>query len=237
MEAPRRGIGALREYCYGEGIGRAAMEPRDPIVVGRMGRWRVVYRVGPRGIRRGGGLRFTPPNGFSAPRFEDMTAPGYCGLRCSNPAASLAPSQVEPALGGGFLPASLDLGVRGASLAEGDSVEIDYGWTPSGVPGARAQTLAMPVEFALLVDAGGTGNWELLPDPPGLEVLPEAPSALWVTTPAQIVAGRAFSARAVARDCFHNVAGGAPPFRCSGCRTGRRRPFAGKRPGFSFAGA
>lgn len=78
MEAPRRGIGALREYFYGEGIGRAAMEPRDPIVVGRMGRWRVIYRVGPRGIRRGGGLRFTPPNGFSAPRFEDMTAPGYC---------------------------------------------------------------------------------------------------------------------------------------------------------------
>ena len=236
MEAPRRGIGALREYFYGAGIGRAAMEPRDPIVVGRMGRWRVVYRAGPRGIRRGGGLRFTPPNGFSAPRFEDMTAPGYCRLRCSNPDASLAPSLVEPVLGSAFLPASLDVEVQDASLAEGDSVEIDYGWTPSGVPGAQAQTLAMPVEFALLVDAGGTGDWELLPDPPGLEVLPEAPSALWVTTPAQVAAGRAFSARAVARDCFHNVAAGRSSIPLLRLPDGETIPFRREAPGIFVCG-
>lgn len=206
MTTPQRGIGALREYFYGEDIGQAEIEPEDPIVAGRMGKWRIIYQVGSRGIYQGGGLRFTPPNGFTTPQFQDMTAPGYCTFRCSNEDVSLAPSLIEPVLGYTFLPASLDLRVQGASLAEGDLIEIDYGWTPSGIPGVQAQFLAMPVEFTLSIDSGGEGNWELLTNPPIFDVLPEKPSFLWVTAPAQVVAGQTFSVRAVARDCFHNVA-------------------------------
>ncbi len=210
MNAPRRGIGALREYCYGENLGRATLEPQGSVPVAAMGSWRILYEVGPRGVARGGGLRFTPPNGFTTPQFEDLTAPGYCRFRSSNPNASLASSLVEPILGYTFLPASLDLEVRGSSLAEGDSIEIVYGWTPSGIPGAQAQALAMPVEFTLSVDAEGKGAWELLPDSPLFDVVPEEPSFLRVTAPAQVVVGRPFRVRAVARDRFHNVAGTCP---------------------------
>ena len=206
MKTPRQGIGALREYFYGEDIGRAAIEPEGPIVVGRMGRWRITYRVGPRGINRGGGLRFTPPNGFNKPQFKEMTILGYCKFRCSNENVLLVSSLIEPVLGYTFLPASLDLKVQGSSLVEGDFIEIDYGWTPSGIPGVQAQTLAMPIEFTLSVDSGGKGDWELLLDPPRFDVVPEGPSFLSVTAPAQVVAGQAFSVRAVVRDCFHNVA-------------------------------
>ena len=206
MTAPQRGIGALREFFYGEDIGQATIEPVGPITAGRMGKWRVTYEVGPRGINQGGGLRFTPPNGFTTPQFEDVTATGYCKFRCSNGNVSLVPSLIEPVLGYTFLPASLDLKVQGSSLLEGDFIEIEYGWTPSGIPGVQAQFLAMPVEFTLSIDSGGEGNWELLPDSPTFDVVPEEPSFLWVTAPAQTVAGHGFAVRAVIRDCFHNVA-------------------------------
>lgn len=206
METPRRGIGALREFFYGEYLGRANIEPEGPITAGRLGRWRITYTVGPRGIECDGGLRFTPPNGFSKPQLEDVTALGYCKFRCSNELVSLAPSLIEPVLGYTFLPASLELTVQDSPLAEGDFIELDYGWTPSGIPGVQAQILAMPVEFTLSVDSKGQGDWELLSDLPRFEVTPEEPSFLWVTAPAQTVAGQVFSVRAVARDCFHNVA-------------------------------
>ena len=206
MDTSRRGIGALREHFYGEGIGQANIEPEGPITAGRMGKWRITYKVGPRGIDRSGGLRFTPPNGFTTPQFEDVTAPGYCKFRCANENVSLAPSLIEPVLGYTFLPASLELTVQDSSLAEGDLIEIDYGWTPSGIPGVQAQLLAMPVEFTLSVDSTGEGDWELLSDSPRFDVAPEEPLFLLVTAPAQAVKGQAFSVRAVARDCFHNVA-------------------------------
>ena len=206
MNTPRQGIGALREYFYGEGIGEAEIDPEGSIVAGRMGKWRIIYQVGPRGIYQGGGLRFTPPNGFTTPQFEDMTVPGYCTFRCSNEDVSLVPSLIEPVLGYTFLPASLDLKVQNASLAQGDLIEINYGWTPSGIPGVQAQFLAMSVEFTLSVDTKGEDDWELLPDPPTFDVLPEEPSFLWVTSPAQVVTGQTFSVRVVARDCFQNVA-------------------------------
>ena len=47
MTAPQRGIGALREFFYGEDIGQAAIEPVGPITVGRMGKWRVTYEGWP----------------------------------------------------------------------------------------------------------------------------------------------------------------------------------------------
>lgn len=206
MTAPQRGIGALREYFYGEDIGQVKIEPEGPIIAGRMGKWRIIYEVGPHGIYQGGGLRFTPPNGFTTPQFEDVTATGYCKFRCSNENVSLVPSLIEPVLGYTFLPASLDLIVQGSSLVEGDSIEIEYGWTPSGIPGAQAQTLAMPVELTLSIDSTGEGYWELLTNPPIFDVLPEEASFLWVTAPAQVIVGHGFSVRAVARDCFHNVA-------------------------------
>ena len=166
MTTPQRGIGALREYFYGEDIGQAEIEPQGPIVAGRMGKWRIIYRVGPRGIYQGGGLRFTPPNGFTTPQFEDVTALGYCKFRCSNEDVFLVPSLIEPVLGYTFLPASLDLIVQSSSLLEGDLIELDYGWTPSGIPGVQAQALAMSVEFTLSIDSLGEDDWELLPDPP-----------------------------------------------------------------------
>ncbi len=206
MKTLRRGIGALREYFYGEDIGQAQIEPEDPIVVGRMGKWRITYKVGARGMSRGGGLRFTPPNGFTTPQFEDMTEPGYCKFRCSNENVSLVPSLIEPVLGYTFLPASLDLKIQDSSLIKSDFIEIVYGWTPSGIPGVQAQFLAMPVEFTLSIDSSGEGDWELLPNPPRFDVVPEEASFLWVTAPAQVVTGQSFSVRAVVRDCFHNVA-------------------------------
>ena len=206
MTTPRRGIGALREYLYGEDIGQAQLEPEGPIVAGRMGKWRIIYEVGPSGIERDGGLRFTPPNGFTTPQFKEVTAPGYCKFRCSNEYVGLVPSLVEPVLGYTFLPASLSLKVQDSSLKEGDTIEIDYGWTPSGIPGVQAQFLAMPVEFTFSVDAKGEDDWELLPNPPTFDVLPGEPSFIWVTAPAQVITGQTLSVRAVARDCFHNVA-------------------------------
>ena len=95
MTTPRRGIGALREYLYGEDIGQAKIEPEGPIIVGRLGKWRIIFNVGPRGIYKGGGLRFTPPNGFTTPQFNEMTDPGFCKFRCSNEDVVLVPSLVH----------------------------------------------------------------------------------------------------------------------------------------------
>lgn len=206
MTRPHRGIGAFRDFNFGEGLGRAVIDPPEPVTVGQPGRWRLIFTVGPHGIAEGGSLRFTPPNGFPAPQFEDLAGPGCCAFTCSREGARLFPSLWEPELGLTFLPSSLTLTVAGTALQEGDRIEIDYGWTPSGIPGAQAQRLAMPVFFHFTVDVDGNQNWELLPDPPGLNVLPDLPVKLVATAPAQVGAGRPFALRLVLRDMFENVA-------------------------------
>ncbi|HBK79540.1 MAG TPA: hypothetical protein DDZ83_07635 [Nitrospinae bacterium] len=200
-----RGIGAFRDFTFGEGIGRAEADPPGPAVAGRLGMWRFTYSAGPRGVADGGAVRFTPPNGFSAPQFEDMTAPGYCSFSCDEKGVRLAPSLWEPELGITFLPASLTLTLEAGSLAEGGRVEIVYGWTPSGIPGARAQLLAMPAAFHFTINAAGDGGWELLPGPPVIDVRPEAPAKAIAVSPAQAVCGEPFALRIVVRDRYGNV--------------------------------
>ncbi len=205
MNHPGRGIGALRDFKFGQGIGGTAVEPDGPVTAGRLGRWRFTYTAGSSGVALGGAVRFTPPNGFSAPQFADPAAPGCCAFSSSKKGASLAPSLWEPELGLTFLPSSLMLTLSGAQLEEGDRVEIDYGWTPSGIPGARAQLLAMPAAFNFTVDAAGDGRWELVPDPPVIDVRPEAPARLIATSPAQAAPGEPFAIRLAVRDRFGNV--------------------------------
>ena len=205
MNHPGRGIGALRDFKFGQGIGGTVVEPDGPVTAGRLGRWRFTYTAGSSGVALGGAVRFTPPNGFSAPQFADPAAPGCCAFSSSKKGASLAPSLWEPELGLTFLPSSLTLTLSGAPLEEGDRVEIDYGWTPSGIPGARAQLLAMPAAFNFTVDAAGDGRWELVPDPPVIDVRPEAPARLIATSPAQAAPGEPFAIRLAVRDRFGNV--------------------------------
>ncbi len=205
MSQPRRGIGAFRDFEIGEGLGRAEADPPGPVIAGRPGRWRFTFTAGPLGVAEGGAIRFTPPNGFTPPQFEDMAAPGFCAFRCMREGVRLEPSRWEPELGLTFLPASLTLTLRGGALREGDRAEIDYGWTPSGIPGARAQTLAMPAAFHFTVDTGG-GDWRLLPDPPVIDVQAGEPHRLIAIAPAQAALGEFFSVRVVARDVFGNVA-------------------------------
>ncbi len=201
-----RGIGAFRDFEFSEGLGRAAVDPPEPVIVGRPGRWRFTFTAGPSGIAAGGALRFTPPNGFSAPQFEDATAPGCCAFGCSRDGVRLSPSLWEPELGLTFLPASLTLALEGGALEGGDTITIDYGWTPSGIPGAHVQRLAMPAAFYFLVDVDGNENWKLLPDPPVIDVIPDIPQKLIAVSPAQVAAGRSFALRVVLRDVFENVA-------------------------------
>ena len=208
MILPSRGIGAFRDFGFGSGIGIAAVNPSEPATAGRLGRWRFTYTTGPRGVADGGAIRFTPPNGFSTPQFEDPTAPGCCAFTSSSNNARLIPSLWEPELGLTFLPSSLTLTLDGGALKEGDRIIIDYGWTPSDIAGARVQLLAMPVVFNFMVDSDGGGNWELLPSPPGFEVQSEEPAILIAVSPAQVTAGESFTVRAVVRDEFYNLVPG-----------------------------
>ena len=58
----------MRWEHFGTDIGFAIIIPDSPVVVNTLGMWKIVYRVGPRGVAVGGCIRITIPYGFSSPQ-------------------------------------------------------------------------------------------------------------------------------------------------------------------------
>ena len=204
----KRGIGPLREWRYGAGLGSVTLDPATDVVAGQWGTWRGTYRAGERGVARWGRVRLLIPNPFTEPQVGQMVGLGYTAVTCSNPSVALELSIERPALAVTFFPPSVAAQVIQGRLAPGDMLAFTYGAGPSTAPSAAAQFLACRVEFTVMVDAEGTGEYEIVPGCPQFRVLPDAAARLIAYLPSTVAVGERFALRLVARDRYGNVATG-----------------------------
>lgn len=188
-------------------VGEVTLAPRNPVLAGSHGTWTFRYVTGPYGVDDGGGLKFLLPipSDRGVPQFEDPSAPEYVTVRNSGSARVTARWQtkayVRPWVKG------IVVDVTDGALSPGDVVELIWGDTSGGSPGASAQSYAegaAPVR--VLVDPFATNVYYDVPGETGVEVLPGPAAALVATVSSTSHAtGLArMSVRAI--DRFGNVA-------------------------------
>ena len=183
-------------------FGRARIEPRNSVVAGSYGTWRLAVTVGGRGIASGGAIKIDTDSDsdWGWPQVEDPSAPEYLTLT--------VPDEAEVALRlRDHL--SLLLLVTGRPLAPGEQIVLTYGDRRGGGPGSRAQTFREDRRrFWVEVDADGTGSFTPLTDPPELRIVGGAVSRLVVVAPSTVVVGEPFGLLVKAEDAWGNPAPG-----------------------------
>ncbi|MHA1734656.1 MAG: CehA/McbA family metallohydrolase [Promethearchaeota archaeon] len=206
-------------------LGRATIEPGDPVEAGSRGTWRLEFTAGEGGIEEGGSLRVTIPHGFTPPQVEAFFEPGFTtvetgarGVELSLRVKSDIFCRLDPASGhSGAWGRSVFVRVGGRGLRAGESVILTYGnadyygGEPFSRAGARVRELSGSAEFTVAVDPDGLrsapySGYSRIADPPTIQVLPGAPTTWRATIPSDLVAGWQYSARVVALDRFNNPA-------------------------------
>lgn len=181
-------------------IGRARIDPKDPVVAGSYGTWRLLYTVGARGIASGGAIKIDTDSDsdWGWPQAEDPSAPEY--LTLTVPEGAEVALRLRDHL-------SLLLLVTGRPLTPGEQIVLTYGDRSGGGAGSRAQTFREDRRrFWVEVDADGTGSFTSLPDPPELKIIGGAASRLVVIAPSTVVVDEPFSLLVKAEDNWGNPA-------------------------------
>lgn len=194
---------------------RAAREPRHPsdgggrawldlpegedgaVHIGRPGRWVIVYEAGEAGVAEGGSiwLQVSPFWGWSSPQPDHAEAPGYTEVSTDAEGVELVPAQIAQQL--------MLVEVRGRALAAGERVRIDYG---AGALGARADSYAeRNSRFWIAVDGDGDGVRSVLPDSPGVPVLPGPPALLVLSLTSTARPGETVRLTAAVLDSWANA--------------------------------
>lgn len=188
-------------------VGEVSLSPRTPVVAGSFGSWTFRYETGPYGVDDGGALKFLLPipSDRGIPQFENPTAPNYVTVRNSGAARVTGRWQTKA----GVRPwvKGIVVDVTDGALAPGDVVELVWGDTSAGSPGASMQSYveeASPVR--VLVDAFATNVYYDVPGTTSVEVIAGPANALLATVksgPRNSGSAR-MSVRAI--DRFGNVA-------------------------------
>ena len=73
-------------------VGRARVEPEDPIVAGAFFTRRVIFTAGKYGVDEGAQILVCKrlSSDMEIPQFDDRAASGYVSVTCSNPEVGLA---------------------------------------------------------------------------------------------------------------------------------------------------
>lgn len=190
--------------------GLARLTPSAPAVAGSVGTWTLTYQVGAHGIDDGGAFRVAlhTTSDWSSPQFEAPAAPDYTAVTVETTHGARLEARFDPDLGVRPWKKIVQLRVRDAALWPGDTITITFGDRQGGSPGTRAQTFAGPMTFRCLVDAFGTGVYELVPDSPILPMIGGPATTLHVLGPSDVTAGEPFGVVVRANDAWGNVAVG-----------------------------
>jgi hypothetical protein len=183
-------------------LGMATIDPSSPIVAGAYGTWRITYYVGSAGLASGGAIRIHTDSDtdWALPQFADPAAADYATVLAPEGAAVMA---VVP----GYR--SILLRNLGRPLLSGERVTLALGDRTGGSPGSRCQTFAETRRFfAISVDAGGSGCFTALPDPPCVSIVGGPAIALVAVVPSVATTGVPFRLLVRAEDLWGNPANG-----------------------------
>ena len=191
-------------------FGLARLTPSAPAIAGSVGTWFLTYRVGTHGIDDGGAFRVAlhTTSDWSSPQFDDPAAPDYAAVTAETAHGARLEARFDPDLGVRPWKKIVQLRVRDAALWPGDTITITFGDRQDGSPGTRAQTFAGPMTFRCLVDAFGTGVYELVPESPILPMIGGPAATLHVLGPSDVTVGEPFGVVVRANDAWGNVAVG-----------------------------
>ena len=187
--------------------GQATITPTDNVIAGSYGTWTVTLSVGQHGIDDGGRVLIVRRlvSNWGIPQFERPGEAEYTTVGTSGQARLRVHYDhkvfVRPWKSG------LVIDVFDGALAPGDTLLVTFGDTRFGSPGSRAQTFRQErYEFRVLVDAFGTGQFAIVPDPPALCIIGGPAVRLRVRAPSEVVAGQSFPVTVVAEDRWGNPA-------------------------------
>lgn len=189
-----------------ENIGSANIEPRDPVVAGTFGSWKIRYVAGEFGLDDSGHLRITERQvgDWERPQFDRPSESGYM-TASTNSGATLEMAWFETLNTRPFRK-TLVVTVSGGGLHPGEWVEVTYGDTSGGGPGRRAQTFREPQsEFHVLADPFGANRFFPVADQPWVPVLGDNATEFEVRSPASAVTGRPHRLSIRARDQWGNT--------------------------------
>ncbi len=191
-------------------FGLARLTPSAPAIAGSVGTWTLTYQVGAHGIDDGGAFRVAlhTTSDWSSPQFEDPAAPDYAAVTVETTHGTRLEARFDPDLGVRPWKKIVQLRVRDAALWPGDTITITFGDRQGGSPGTRAQTFAGPMTFRCLVDAFGTGVYELVPNSPILPMIGGPAATLHVLGPSDVTVGEPFGLVVRANDAWGNVSVG-----------------------------
>ncbi len=188
-------------------LGRAAIEPRGPVVAGSYQTITFTYTAGHPVDDSGYVLVvFRQIGDFGEPQFDDPTAPNYCSVTTGGDCVIWpswgAKRYIRP------WAKALHLQVTKGYLDRGESVVVTFGDTAGGSPGWRMQTFCEKTfEFKTLVDPIATFQFKELPESPTLEIIPGKPARAVCITPSQAVAGEQFDYHLKLEDRWGNPVG------------------------------
>ena len=163
----------------GELLGRAWIDPRDPVAAGTYGTWRVTFVCGRVGMDDGAHIRICERQvcDWERPQFDRPGESGYTTAETDGEA------QVELAwfetLNERPFRRTLQVTIANGSLRPGERVVVTYGDRSGGGPGRRAQTFREPEsEFQVLADPFGAQRYFPVADHPYLGVFGDRASAI-----------------------------------------------------------
>lgn len=180
--------------------GEVHLEPRDEVVAGSYGTWKLTYTAGKKGVATGGRIRiYTDSDSDRAtPQMDDPAGADY--LTIEAPQAARIGVLVQSVL-------SVTLVVNGRALQPGEQVAVTYGERSEGGLGFRSQTFQEARHYFWVdVDTAGDGNMVTLPEPPYLNIVGGTAEKLVVTLPSMVLAGEQFQIQIRAEDAWGNPA-------------------------------
>ena len=177
--------------------GNATIEPREDVIAGRYGTWRLTYTPGLKGVAARSLRVYTDSDtDWGIPQFVAPNAPEY--MTVESPPGVRVAVRVENQR-------TLRLFVQGRDLRLGEHITLVYGDTSQGSPGSRAQTFVEKKRFFWIdIEADDQGNTVTLSDSPHLEIVGDEVQRLIVVAPSTIVVGEEFRVLIKAEDKWGN---------------------------------
>lgn len=195
------------------GLGTATLQAASPVQAGGFARFAFIYTVGPAGLMAGGRLRIACRHmsdySWSAPQTTDPAAPGYVTARASTDAALRVRGWAQDTDFAELFPWQFAIEVAvDAALAPGTTIEVVYGETNAGGPGAMVQFFGESnYRFRVFADPTGYGRFQRIDPDLAVPIVAGPPEKLVaVVRPSRPRANEPVRITIRAEDRFGNVA-------------------------------
>ncbi len=190
-------------------IGKVTLDTPGDIIAGDHASLTLTFTAGRFGMDDTGSLRICTRqvSDMARPQFTNPKAANYVTAEASN--GAILALAFDPKLAMRPWSRTITITVVRGFLSPGDTLTIRLGDRRAGSPGLRMQTYCEdPFRILVLADVFATCNWALLPNQPGVKIVPGAPITHRAILPTLRRPGDAFSLALRADDAWGNPSAG-----------------------------